>query len=83
MCIVLNFYSAMITLTSGSCKNNHRNDKECDTWAKYGHCKINKWMTIHCAKSCGECKTEDVTTAKPDKNDRRGNVMTSFPVFSL
>ncbi|XP_060580699.1 balbiani ring protein 3-like isoform X2 [Ruditapes philippinarum] len=54
---------------SGSCSNNHRNDKECDTWAKYGHCKINKWMTIHCAKSCGECKSEAVTTPKPDKKE--------------
>jgi hypothetical protein len=54
----------------GSCSNNHRNDKECDTWAKYGHCKINKWMTIHCAKSCGECKSEAVTTPKPDKKGK-------------
>lgn len=55
------------TKGSGSCSNNHRSDKECDTWAKHGHCKINKWMTIHCAKSCGECKTETKTTTPDTK----------------
>ncbi|XP_045199753.2 zinc metalloproteinase nas-15-like isoform X2 [Mercenaria mercenaria] len=56
---------------SGSCTNNHRSDKECETWAKYGHCKINQWMTIHCAKSCGECTAEEATTSPPDTKDKK------------
>ncbi|XP_052217899.1 cell death abnormality protein 1-like [Dreissena polymorpha] len=61
--------------TPGACKNDHRSDKECDTWAKYGHCDLNEWMKVHCAAACGSCKSQEktTTTSKPDKTDNGGN----------
>lgn len=59
--------------SGGSCVNNHKSDKECETWAQYGHCKINKWMLEHCKKACKECTPDDrsyVTTASPDNRDK-------------
>ncbi|KAK3603705.1 hypothetical protein CHS0354_023311 [Potamilus streckersoni] len=50
------------TSGGGSCVNNHKSEKDCNTWAKYGHCDINPWMKKHCAKSCGECSGEEDTT---------------------
>ena len=53
----------------GTCINNHKSDKDCNTWADHGHCKINSWMLKHCAKSCKSCKSTEektTTTASPD-----------------
>ncbi|XP_052783984.1 zinc metalloproteinase nas-15-like isoform X2 [Mya arenaria] len=63
------------TTSSGDCVNNHRSDEECVTWAQYGHCDINPWMKIHCAKSCKTCTAPEVkttTTAKPDNGGGGG-----------
>lgn len=62
-----------IITTQGSttCTNNHRNEQECVNWAKYGHCKINQWMTTHCKKACGECDSQDEVTTPTPKPDRK------------
>ncbi|KAH9503506.1 Blastula protease 10 [Bulinus truncatus] len=42
--------------TSGSCKNLHNSDTECQNWAKYDHCNINPlWMNKNCQKACTGC----------------------------
>ena len=52
--------------------NNHRSEKDCNTWAQHGHCQINTWMLKHCAKACKSCKAPEdktTTTATPDTYD--------------
>ena len=52
--------------------NNHKSEKDCNTWARHGHCQINAWMLKHCAKACRSCKTteEKATTTRTPDTDR-------------
>jgi hypothetical protein len=61
----------MLFSVLATCTNNHRNEQECVNWAKYGHCKINQWMTTHCKKACGECDSQDEVTTPTPKPDRK------------
>jgi hypothetical protein len=48
------------TVSTGSCRNIHRSDTECEIWASSDHCSINpSWMRKNCARSCQACGTDD------------------------
>ncbi|KAK3095013.1 hypothetical protein FSP39_009149 [Pinctada imbricata] len=54
------------------CKNDHKNDKDCNTWAKYGHCRINpSYMHKNCKLACGVCTPREDTNA--GRNDRQND----------
>ncbi|KAL3848274.1 hypothetical protein ACJMK2_019142 [Sinanodonta woodiana] len=47
----------------GECKNLHSDNTVCDAWAKAGHCKTSQFVTINCAKSCGNCSVQNPLTS--------------------
>ncbi|XP_061180039.1 uncharacterized protein LOC133188574 [Saccostrea echinata] len=49
-----------------NCSNTH-NNRDCTTWAKYGHCEINpSYMSKMCQKACNKCKIG----TREDTNER-------------